>query len=156
MLYSKFISCNCDVSKFWCWVGEEFSVLSKRAVEVIIPFSKYLYARGRVLLNETIKQNIDLDWFPKMTWEYLFQPLVPENKMCMHRKQARKTHWVTDWFEIVCHFSEKEKFKHGCVFLLPNVSLLDSVNSVICRLVWNCFRSFKNLSEPLKSIHACL
>jgi len=64
---------------------------------------------------------------------------------------------VTDWFEIVCHFSEKEKFKHGCVFLLPNVSLLDSVNSVICRLVWNCFRSFKNLSEPLlKSIHACL
>jgi len=60
---------------------------------------------------------------------------------------------VTDWFEIV-YFSEKEIFKHGCVFLLPNVSPLDSV---ICRFVWNCFRSFNNLSIPLlKSIHACL
>jgi len=64
---------------------------------------------------------------------------------------------VTDWFEIVCHFSEKEKFKHCCVFLLPNVSPLDSVGSVICRFVWNCFRNFHNLSEPLlKSNRTCI
>jgi len=37
MLYSKFITCNCDFSKFWCRLIEEFPTLSKRAFEVIIP-----------------------------------------------------------------------------------------------------------------------
>jgi len=38
MLYYKFKSCNCDFSKFWFELGEEFSTLSKHAFEIIIPF----------------------------------------------------------------------------------------------------------------------
>jgi len=57
---------------------------------------------------------------------------------------------MTDWFEIVCHFSKTEKIKYGCVFLLPKVLPLDLV---IWRFVRNCFQNFNNLSETLlKSI----
>jgi len=48
--------------------------------------------------------------------------------------------------EIVCHFSTEEKFKHGYIFLLPNVLPLDTV---ICQFVWNCFQNSNNLSKPL-------
>jgi len=62
MLYSKFISFNCDFSKIWCGLGKEFSTLSKRAFEFIIPFQEtYLCVAGFSMM--TIKQNIDLDWF---------------------------------------------------------------------------------------------
>jgi len=64
MLYSKFKSCNCDFSKFWCGLGEQFSTLSKRLFEVIIPFQdaylSYLCEAG--FSSKTIKRNSDLDW----------------------------------------------------------------------------------------------
>jgi len=52
MLYSKFKSCNCDCSKFWCGLDEE-------SFEVIIPFQDtYLCEAG---FSKTMKRNSDLD-----------------------------------------------------------------------------------------------
>ena len=46
-LYFTFISCNDDFIKFWCGLVEGFSVLTKRALEVIVPFSTtYLFEAG--------------------------------------------------------------------------------------------------------------
>ena len=141
------------------WTGRNNSYAVYPRIWSHCTFSKYLYVWGRVFLMMTTKQNIDhrSRLIPKDDMRVSLSTTVSRKSNLVRRKQARKTHyWVTDWFEIVCHFSEKEKFKHGCVFLLPNVSPFDSVDSVICRFAWNCFRNFNNLSEPLlKSIHAC-
>jgi len=60
MLYSKLKSCNCDFSKFWCGLGEEFSTLSKRAFEVIVAFQNaYVCEAG--FSSKTMKRNSDLD-----------------------------------------------------------------------------------------------
>ena len=40
MFYSKFKSCNCDFSKFWCGLGEEFLTLSKHAFAVTASFPR--------------------------------------------------------------------------------------------------------------------
>ena len=77
---------------------------------------------------------------------------VPRISDIVRRKQAQKSHWVTCWLKLFVIFQLK-KIKYGYLFLFPNVSSLDSV---ICRLVSNCLYNFINLSEPLKSIHACL
>ena len=46
-LYSTFISCNGEFSKFWCRLVEGFPTLTKRALEVILPFpTTYLYENG--------------------------------------------------------------------------------------------------------------
>jgi len=60
MLSSKFISCNCDFSKFWRGLGEEFSMLSKREFEVIIPFQNTYLCEAGFSSIMTIKRNIIL------------------------------------------------------------------------------------------------
>jgi len=99
MLYSKFISCNCDFFKFWCGLGETIPMLSIRAFEVTVPFQNtYMCEAG---FSSWWPQNktliIDLDWFPRMIWEYLFQPLFPENQiLCVENKHERPTtEWLT-------------------------------------------------------------
>jgi len=61
MLSSKYISCNCDSSKFWYGLGEEFPTLSKSAFEVIIPFQNTSLCDAGFSSMMTIKYNIDLD-----------------------------------------------------------------------------------------------
>jgi len=144
MLYSKSISCNCDFSKFWCGLGEEFSVLSKRSFEVFIPFQN-TYICEAVFFLVTIKRNIDLDWFLKMTFNHCSQYVI----YCAHAHKTSTTISLSDWLvEIVCHFSTEEKFKHGCIYR-PNVLPHDSV---ICPFVWNCFQNFSKLSKPLLKV----
>ena len=58
------------LSKFRCRLGEEFPTLSKRAFEVFILFQNSYLCEAGFYSMMTIKQNIDLNWFPKMTWEY--------------------------------------------------------------------------------------
>ena len=46
-LHSKFISCNGDFSMFWCGLVEEFPMLTKHALEVVVPFiTTYLCEAG--------------------------------------------------------------------------------------------------------------
>ena len=46
-LYSTFISCNDDFSKFWCRLVEGFLMLTKRELEIILPFpTTYLCEDG--------------------------------------------------------------------------------------------------------------
>jgi len=59
MLYSKFKSCNCEFSKFWCGLAEEFSVLSKHAFEIIIPLQDTNLCEAG--FSKSIKRNSDLD-----------------------------------------------------------------------------------------------
>ena len=89
--------------QFWCGLGEEL-----RTFEVIIPCQNtYLYEAGFSVM--TIKQNIDLSWFPRMTWDYLFDPQFPESQiLCVEIKHKSVSDWLV---EIACHFSKKEKFK---------------------------------------------
>jgi len=69
MLYSKFISCNCNFSKFWCGLGKEFPRVSKRTFEAIIHFQSTYLCKAWFSSLMTMKQNIDLDWLLRMTWD---------------------------------------------------------------------------------------
>jgi len=99
MLHSKFKSCNWDFSKFWCTVDWAKSFqLSNCSFEVIIPFQNTCLCESGFFSMMTIKQNIDLDWSPRMTWQYLFQPLFPESQiLCEENKHKSLTEWLTDW-----------------------------------------------------------
>ena len=69
-----------DFSKFLSELGEEFPTLSMRAFDVILLFqNSYLFQAGLSSIM-TIKQNIDLNWFPRMAWDYLFHQLYPESQ----------------------------------------------------------------------------
>jgi len=117
MLYSKFTFCNCGFAKFWAGLVEEFSTLSKRTCEVILPLQNtYLWEAGFSWVV-TIKQNIHLDWFLRLTWEHLCQPLFRESQILRGKQEQSLTQWRTGWN---CHFSIKQ-LKLGCVFLLQNV-----------------------------------
>jgi len=59
MLHSKLVSCNCDFSKFWCGLGEEFPTLLKRAFEVIIAFQNTYLCEAGLSSMMTVTQNID-------------------------------------------------------------------------------------------------
>jgi len=56
------------------------------------------------------------------TRQYLFQTLFPESQTLCVENSINLTECLV---EIVCYFSRKEKFEHGCVFLLLNVSPLN-------------------------------
>ena len=136
MLYSKFISCNCEFSKLWCRLGEEFPTLSKRAFEVIIPFQNNCHVWGRVLLNDDHKTKHRSRLVPTSQRHSITAPRMSD----IARKKSRKVSLSVYMVEIGCHFSVEEKFKHGWIFLLPNVFPLDSVIRRIAGSYENVFR----------------
>ena len=56
----QFISWNCDFSKFWCGLGEDFPTLSKGAFKVITLFQNNYLRVARLSLMMNIK-HIDLN-----------------------------------------------------------------------------------------------
>jgi len=97
-----------DFSKFLCGLGEEFPTLSMRAFEVIVPFqNSYLFEAGLSSIM-TIKQNIDLNWFPRMAWDYLFHPLYPESQiLCVENKHKSLPELLTGW-RCLSFFNERK------------------------------------------------
>jgi len=104
------------LAKLWCGLGEELCTLSKSAFEVIIPFQNtYLCEAG--FSSKTVKWNSDLDWSPKMAWEYHFQPLFPECQiLCVENKHKSITESLASWNCL--SFFNRRKIKHGWLFLL--------------------------------------
>ena len=119
MLHSNFISCNCDFSKFWCGLGEEFPTLSKRVFEVIIPFQNTYMCKAAfpqwLPWNKTSISINSQGWHESISVNQCSQNL----RYCETSGKVSLSDWLVAI--IVCHFSTEEKFKHGCVFLLPNV-----------------------------------
>ena len=73
----------------------------------------YLSEAG--LSSKSIKWNSDLDWFPKMTWEYHFQALFPECQiLCIENKHKSITDWLTDWNCL--SFFNRRKIKQLAVY----------------------------------------
>ena len=112
MLYSTDI----HVLQLWLFqismgLGEEFPVLLKRTFEVILPFQNMDLCEARLSSMMTTKQNINLNYSQMITWDQLFQPLFLESQILMdtvHRKQAQKSHWVTDWLKLFAIFQKKK------------------------------------------------
>jgi len=86
----------------------------------------YLYCSLSICLNlfrfrvrfssiMTIKHNIILDWFPKMTWECLFQPLFPESQtLCAENKHKKLSEWLAD-LKFFVIFRQKRNFLNMAV-----------------------------------------
>jgi len=62
-------------------------------------FSKYLSTcEAGFSSMMTITQNIDIEWFSRMTLEYLFQPLFSESQiLCVENRHKSRTEWLTGW-----------------------------------------------------------
>jgi len=56
----------------------------------------------------TMKQNIDLNWFPKLTWEYLYQPPLPESQILCVQNKFKKSQWVIGWWKLFVNFQRKK------------------------------------------------
>jgi len=83
-------------------------MLSKHAIEVIIPFEN-THAFGKVLLSDDHETKHQSPLVPKDDMrQYIFQPLFPESQILCDL--------IAQKSQILC-----ERFVHGCVFLLPSV-----------------------------------
>ena len=152
MLCSKFKSYNCDFSKFWCGLGEEFSTLSKRAFELIIPFQDtYLCEVG--FSSKSIKRNSDLDWFPKMTWEYHFQPLFPKYQiLCAENKHKSITEWLAGWN--CSSFFNRRKVKHGWLYIPSSQRFAPWLSDMAVRMI--LFLEFQQPQQTTSWKYSCL
>jgi len=66
--------------------------------------------------SKSIKRNSDLDWFPKMTWEYHFQPLFPECEiLCIENKHRSITELLAGWNCL--SFFNRRKIKHSWLYI---------------------------------------
>jgi len=104
MLYPKFISCNCDFSKFCCGLGEEFP----KARIWSYTFSKCLYAGGRILINDDHKTRHRSQLIPKDDKRVSLSTTLPRILEIVRRKQAQKSHRVAWLVGIVRHLSIKK------------------------------------------------
>ena len=107
-LHSKFISCNSDFSKFWCGLVEEFPILTKHALEIIVPFiTTYLREAGFSSLL-TIKTKHRTRLILKDDMRVALSTTAPRISEIVRGKQAQKSHLLT--VEIVCQLVLKENF----------------------------------------------
>jgi len=58
MLYSKFISCNCDFSKFWCGLGKEFIWNLRANLKLLYLFKMFISVRQGFSSIMTVKDNV--------------------------------------------------------------------------------------------------
>ena len=91
-LHSKFISCNGDFSKFWCGLVEELPILTKHALEIIVPFiTTYLCEAGFSSLL-TIKTKHRTRLIPKDDRRVALSTTAPRISEIVRGKQAQKSH----------------------------------------------------------------
>jgi len=66
--------------------------------------------------SKNIKRNSDLDWFPKMTREYYFQPLFSGYQiLCVENKHESVTEWLTG---LNClPFFNRREIQHGWLYI---------------------------------------
>ena len=104
-LYSKLASCNCDFSKFWCGLGEEFPTLSKRALKLLYLFKIVMCVRqgSQWWPWKQNKTKHGSRIVPMDDRRASLSTTVPRISDIVRRKQAQKSHWL---FKIVSHFQK--------------------------------------------------
>jgi len=70
-------------------------------------FSKYLSAWGTVLLNDDHKTKHRSQMISKDGMKVLLATILLRISDVVRRKQAQKSHWVTDWLKLFVIFQKK-------------------------------------------------
>ena len=84
--------CNGEFSKFWCGLVEEFPMLTKHALEVIVPFiTTYLFEAGFSSLLTT-KTKLRTRLVPKDDMRVALSMTVPRISEIVRGKQAQRSH----------------------------------------------------------------
>ena len=91
-LHSKFMSCNGDFSTFWCGLVEKFSMLTKRAFEVILPFTTTYLCDAEFSSLLTIKTKHRSRLVPKDDTRVALSTTAPRILEIVRGKQAQKSH----------------------------------------------------------------
>jgi len=57
-------------------------------------------------MRQGSQRNVIVDWFPRLIWEYLCQPLFPESQiLCAENKHKRS---LSDWLVEIVIFKQKK------------------------------------------------
>ena len=146
-LYSKLASCNCDFSKFWCGLGEEFPTLSKRALKLLYLFKIVMCEAGFSMMTMKTKHGSRI--VPMDDRRASLSTTVPRISDIVRRKQAQKSHWL---FEIVSHF-QKTKNLNMAVYsffqtFYPLIQWYAGSYEIVFRIsLISANQNFTNLSE---------
>ena len=74
----------------------------------------------------TIKHNIDLNGFPRMTCEFFLPTTLHRLSDIVRRKHAQKSRWVTEWLKFFVIFQKKNNLNGPLHFFFQT----------FCRFIW--------------------